>query len=104
MNLSELETPALLVDIDVMENNLRRLGDYCADHGLKLRPHTKTHKVPELAQMQIRSGATGITVAKVGEAEVMAAAGLDDLLIVYPLFGAAKWDRAAAVCFGMNNF
>jgi D-serine deaminase-like pyridoxal phosphate-dependent protein len=97
MKIWELETPALIVDTAVMERNLSRLGAYCAGHGLKLRPHTKTHKTPELAKLQLRHGATGITVAKVGEAEVMAAAGLDDILIVYPLVGRAKWDRVAVL-------
>jgi D-serine deaminase-like pyridoxal phosphate-dependent protein len=62
-----------------MERNLSRMGDYCRKHQLLLRPHTKTHKIPELAQRQIASGATGITVAKIGEAEVMLNAGVDDI-------------------------
>jgi D-serine deaminase-like pyridoxal phosphate-dependent protein len=93
MHPAELDTPSLVVDVEVMERNIRRLADYCAVHGLKLRPHTKTHKVPEIARMQVAHGAAGITVAKIGEAEVMADAGLNDILIVYPLFGEAKWDR-----------
>jgi D-serine deaminase-like pyridoxal phosphate-dependent protein len=93
MQPAELDTPALVVDIEVMERNIRRLADYCETHALKLRPHTKTHKVPEIARMQVAHGAAGITVAKIGEAEVMADAGLNDILIVYPLFGEAKWDR-----------
>jgi D-serine deaminase-like pyridoxal phosphate-dependent protein len=93
MHPAELDTPSLVVDIAAMERNIRRMADYCALHGLKLRPHTKTHKVPEIARMQMDHGAAGITVAKIGEAEVMAEAGLNDILIVYPLFGEAKWDR-----------
>ena len=87
MRIEELDTPALTVDLDIMERNLRSLSDYCRKHGLKLRPHTKTHKIPAIAKMQIASGCSGITVAKVGEAEVMASAGLEDILIAYPVVG-----------------
>lgn len=97
MRITELDTPAVLVDVDIMEGNLRRLGAYCAEHRLRLRPHTKTHKIPELARRQIEHGAVGITVAKLGEAEVMADAGLDNILIVYPLFGDSKWRRLTAL-------
>jgi D-serine deaminase-like pyridoxal phosphate-dependent protein len=93
MHPAELDTPSLVVDLEVMERNIRRLADYCAVHGLQLRPHAKTHKVPEIARMQMAQGAAGITVAKIGEAEVMADAGMRDILIVYPLYGQAKWDR-----------
>ena len=72
MNVGDLETPAVLIDLDVMERNLRRLATYCSKHRLDLRPHTKAHKIPELARRQVTLGAAGITVAKVGEAEVMA--------------------------------
>jgi D-serine deaminase-like pyridoxal phosphate-dependent protein len=95
MLISELDTPALVVDLDVMERNLSRMADYCREHNLRLRPHTKTHKIPELARKQIESGAGGITVAKLDEAEVMIAAGLDDLLIAYPIVGPTKTARLA---------
>jgi D-serine deaminase-like pyridoxal phosphate-dependent protein len=97
MKIHELETPALIVDLDRMEGNLQRMADYCHEHGLNLRPHTKTHKIPQLAQKQMDLGARGITVAKVGEAEVMSEEGLDDLLLAYPLFGDAKALRLGAV-------
>jgi D-serine deaminase-like pyridoxal phosphate-dependent protein len=90
MLVAELETPAVLVDLDVMERNLSRMGEYCRTHNLKLRPHTKSHKIPELAKQQIASGAQGITVAKIGEAEVMLNAGITDILIAYPLVGETK--------------
>ena len=93
MRIEELDTPALTVDLDVMERNLRSLSDYSRKHGLKLRPHTKTHKIPAIAKMQIASGCSGITVAKVGEAEVMANAGLEDILIAYPVVGLSKCER-----------
>jgi len=95
MRIEELDTPALTVDLDIMERNLRSLGDYCRMHSLKLRPHTKTHKIPAIAKMQIASGCSGITVAKVGEAEVMAGAGLEDILIAYPVVGLSKCERLA---------
>ncbi len=97
MKLSQLETPALVVDLDVMEQNLERMAGYCRTHQLALRPHSKTHKSPWLARRQLEWGACGITVAKIGEAEVMAAAGLDDLLLAYPVFGPRKARRLAEV-------
>ena len=97
MHISELETPAVVVDLDVMDQNLSRMADYCRQHQLLLRPHTKTHKIPELARRQIASGATGITVAKLGEAEVMLDAGIDDILIAYPIVGAGKAKRLATI-------
>jgi D-serine deaminase-like pyridoxal phosphate-dependent protein len=97
MFVSELDTPALVVDLDVMERNLSRMAQYCRDHDLRLRPHTKTHKVPELARKQIESGAAGITVAKLDEAEVMIDAGLNDLLIAYPIVGPTKTRRLAGL-------
>ncbi len=97
MTIGEIDTPAVLIDVDIMERNLRRLATYCEEHGLNLRPHTKTHKIPEIARRQMELGAVGITVAKVGEAEVMADAGLDDILIVYPILGELKLRRLVAL-------
>jgi D-serine deaminase-like pyridoxal phosphate-dependent protein len=75
MKISDLDTPAVLIDVEVMERNLRRMSDYRSTHSLKQRPHTKTHKIPELAHLQLKLGAAGITVAKSGEAEIMGDAG-----------------------------
>jgi D-serine deaminase-like pyridoxal phosphate-dependent protein len=97
VHFSDLDTPALLIDVDIMERNVCRLAEYCRQHSLQLRPHTKTHKIPELAQLQVGHGAAGITVAKVGEAEAMADAGLHDILIAYPLLGEKKLSRLAAL-------
>jgi D-serine deaminase-like pyridoxal phosphate-dependent protein len=97
MRISDLDTPALLLDTYVLSRNIDRMASYARNHGLRLRPHTKTHKIPAIARMQIKAGASGITVAKVGEAEIMAAAGLQDILVAYPLWGVAKLDRLAAV-------
>ena len=70
---------------------------YCDEHGLAFRPHIKTHKLPAIAHMQVRAGAVGITCQKLGEAEVMEAAGLRDILLTFPLVGAAKAERLAAL-------
>jgi D-serine deaminase-like pyridoxal phosphate-dependent protein len=93
MHVSELDTPALLIDLDIMERNLRRVAEYTKEHGLRLRPHTKTHKIPALGRMQLASGAVGLTVAKVGEAEVMMTAEPPDLLVAFPVVGQAKLKR-----------
>jgi D-serine deaminase-like pyridoxal phosphate-dependent protein len=85
-----------------MERNIRRLADYCAQHRIALWPHTKTHKSPEIARKQLAAGSPGITVAKVGEAEVMADAGLRDILIAYPCYGPQKWQRIAALAARTN--
>jgi D-serine deaminase-like pyridoxal phosphate-dependent protein len=69
----------------------------CREQGVGLRPHTKTHKTPEVARLQMERGAVGLTVAKVGEAEVMAEAGLNDILVAFPIFGAEKLRRLAAL-------
>ena len=97
MLLSELETPAVVVDLDVMDQNLSRMADYCRKHNLLLRPHTKSHKIPELAKRQLASGANGITVAKLGEAEVMLDAGITDILIAYPIVGNDKATHLATI-------
>jgi len=97
MKISELETPAVLVDLDVMERNLARVAGYAKDHSLRLRPHTKTHKSPAIARRQLALGAAGLTVAKVGEAEVMIHAAPEDLLVDYPLIGRRKLERLMAV-------
>jgi len=97
MRIDVLETPALLIDLDVMERNLRRAADYAKAHGLRLRPHTKTHKTPALAGRQLALGAVGLTVAKVGEAEVMAQADPPELLVAYPVLGESKLRRLAGV-------
>jgi D-serine deaminase-like pyridoxal phosphate-dependent protein len=93
VRVSDLDTPAILIDLDIMERNLQKLADYGRQHGLRVRPHTKTHKIPALARKQIGLGAAGLTVAKVGEAEVMLSAQPPDLLVAYPILGSRKLDR-----------
>jgi D-serine deaminase-like pyridoxal phosphate-dependent protein len=100
MRIEDLETPAIVVDAGVMQNNMQALSRYTREHRLALRPHTKTHKIPELARLQIASGASGLTVAKSGEAQVMADAGLDNILVHYPVFGTAKLGRLAQLALG----
>src|SRR5438067_957518 len=81
-NALDLDTPALYVDLDAMGRNIQLMQEQCRGWGVDLRPHVKTHKIPEIAQMQLDAGAIGITVAKVGEAEVLPG---DDVLVAYPL-------------------
>lgn len=97
MNITDLETPALVVDLDIMEANLRKVADYGRQHNLRLRPHTKTHKSPLLGRRQLALGAVGLTVAKVGEAEVMIKAEPPELLVAYPTIGARKLARLMEV-------
>jgi len=97
MHVSEIDTPALLVDLDIFERNLTRVAGYARENGLRLRPHTKTHKSVRLARWQIATGAAGLTVAKVSEAEIMLAAEPDDLLVAYPIVGHTKLARLTQV-------
>jgi D-serine deaminase-like pyridoxal phosphate-dependent protein len=88
-----LDTPALLVDLDVMESNIAYIARTCRENGVGWRPHTKAHKTPEIAHMQLAAGAIGITCAKLGEAEVMACAGIRNILIANQIVGEAKVRR-----------
>jgi D-serine deaminase-like pyridoxal phosphate-dependent protein len=82
MDAIELDTPALYVDLEALERNIDRMQQRCRAWKVDLRPHVKTHKIPEIARMQLEAGAIGITVAKVGEAEVLPG---DDVLVAYPV-------------------
>lgn len=93
MRVNELDTPALLIDREIMMDNIRRMQSYADKYGVSLRPHTKTHKMPKLARLQEAEGAKGIAVAKVGEAEVMAANGLKDIFIANEIVGEVKLSR-----------
>ncbi len=101
MHISDLDTPALIIDLDVFEQNLRKVQLYADRHGLRMRPHTKTHKSPDVARQQLALGAAGLTVAKVGEAEVLAGAlartAPFDLLVAFPVIGARKLERLVRV-------
>ena len=93
MNIYDLDTPTLLVDLDVLERNIANMADLARAGGKHLRPHTKTHKTPEIARMQLAAGARGLTVAKLGEAEVFADSGLDDLFVANQIVGPIKIER-----------
>src|ERR671928_1639209 len=93
----EYGTPSVVIDLDRVERNIQRVQAACEAAGVGNRPHIKTHKIPEIAQMQRDAGAFGITCQKIGEAEVMAEAGLDDILISYNLLGEDKMGRLAKV-------
>lgn len=91
--LDDLDTPVVVVDLDVLEANVRRMSERARETGVRLRPHAKTHKIPELGRLQLAAGAAGISLAKVGEAEVFADAGFDDVFLAYPVVGAEKARR-----------
>ena len=94
----ELDTPALLVDLDVMESNIARMARLFKDAGVNWRPHIKGIKIPAIAHRLLSAGAVGVTCGKLGEAEVMAAAGIRDLLIANQTVGQQKTARLAALC------
>ena len=94
----ELDTPTLCIDLNLMESNIRQMAELLRDHGKSWRPHAKCHKTPAVALKEIAAGAIGVTVAKVSEAEVMAAAGILDILIANMIVGQPKWERLAALC------
>ncbi len=92
---ADLETPVAVRDDDAMERNLRRMASLAVEAGVRLRPHAKTHKSPEVARRQLEQGASGLTVATLQEAEVFAAAGVRDLVVAHPPVGRAKLARLA---------
>jgi D-serine deaminase-like pyridoxal phosphate-dependent protein len=93
----EFGTPAVVIDLDRVERNIRRVQEICESRGVLNRPHIKTHKSPVLAKMQIAAGANGITCQKLGEAEIMADAGIENILVSYNLIGAARSGRLASL-------
>lgn len=94
----EIDTPAVLVDLDIVQSNIDRFQAHCDAHGLALRPHIKTHKLPALARRQIGAGAIGITCQKISEAEAMIAeGGIEDVLLTYNILGKAKLQRLRAL-------
>lgn len=93
MHELDLDTPALLLDVAVLERNIARMADFARQVGVHLRPHAKTHKSPMIAAKQLQAGAIGITCQKLGEAEVMAEAGIAGLLIANQIVGEIKIER-----------
>ncbi len=92
-----IDTPALLIDADRLRANVEAMAAAARDGGVALRPHAKTHKMVEVAALQLEAGAAGLTVAKLGEAEVFVDGGCEDVLIAYPLIGDTKLERLAAL-------
>ncbi|MHC1550780.1 D-TA family PLP-dependent enzyme [Phyllobacterium sp. K27] len=95
MKLNDIDTPAVLIDADRAEANLQKFQTYADNHSLTVRPHIKTHKLPRFAKRAVELGAIGITCQKLGEAEVMADAGLRDIFVPYNIIGKAKLERLA---------
>jgi D-serine deaminase-like pyridoxal phosphate-dependent protein len=91
--LKEVDTPALIIDLDLMEKNIAKMSNFLCGKGVSLRPHVKTHKTPILAHKQIAAGAIGVTCAKLGEAEVMVESGIKDILIANEIVGSQKIER-----------
>ena len=96
-SVDQLDTPALCVDLDAMEANIRELSAACREYGVAWRPHAKCHKSIDVGRKLIAAGASGLTCAKLGEAEVFAAAGIKDLLIANELVGPLKVARLVAL-------
>jgi D-serine deaminase-like pyridoxal phosphate-dependent protein len=94
---NDVDTPALLIDVDQLEANIHRYAEIAVQASIRLRPHIKTHKTLEIAEMQLRAGAGGITTAKLSEAAVFAAAGVNDIFVAYPVIGAEKAHHAAEI-------
>lgn len=95
LDAEALDTPAILVDLDIVDANIRDMANLAERNGFRLRPHIKTHKSVAMARRQIDAGATGICTATVTEAEVMIAGGIKDVMIAYPLVGRRKFERLA---------
>ncbi len=93
MDIADLETPVAVVDLDRLAANIHRLQGYLDEHGIANRPHIKTHKIPEIAWMQLRAGAVGVTCQKISEAEAMAAAGIQAIFLPYNIIGVPKLER-----------
>ena len=94
-SIYDLDTPITLIDLDRMENNIRGWQAHAEKCAVRFRAHIKTHKIPQIARLQVAAGARGIVCAKVSEAEPFAAAGIEDICIAYPVFGEMKWQRLA---------
>ena len=95
---TKLQTPALVIDLDVLERNIECMADFARKNGIALRPHAKTHKSVEIARRQVKAGAVGVCTATIGEAEVMVEAGIPGVLITNPAVGAGKIARVMALC------
>ena len=97
MLMSEIDTPALVIDLDAFEHNLRKMAEMAEEFDIRLRPHAKTHKSPIIARRQIELGAVGVCCQKVSEAEILVAGGVDDVLVSNQVVGWTKLLRVAAL-------
>src|SRR5689334_920002 len=93
LSKAELPTPALLVDLDAFEANLKKMAEHCKKAGIGFRPHAKTHKCPEIGRRQVVSGALGVCVATVPEAEAMVLGGIKGVLLTSPIVERGKIAR-----------
>lgn len=100
--LATVDTPALLLDLDALQHNIRTMASFFATRSCRLRPHFKSHKCTQIARMQMDAGAVGMTCAKLGEAEVLADAGIQDILIANEIVGPLKIERLVALCARAN--
>jgi D-serine deaminase-like pyridoxal phosphate-dependent protein len=98
--VGDLDTPSILCDLDRLEGNIAHWQAHMDRNQVRFRPHVKTHKIPDIARMQVAAGAQGIICAKPSEAEPFVAAGIDDVCIAYPVLGPQKWRRLAAMAAG----
>ena len=97
MAFADVDTPALVIDLDAFERNLKRMADFVGKSGVRLRAHAKTHKSPIIAAKQMELGAVGVCCQKVSEAEVLVEGGIGDVLVSNEVAGAGKLDRLAAL-------
>jgi D-serine deaminase-like pyridoxal phosphate-dependent protein len=97
MEIGDLDTPSLIVDLDTMERNMNRMVKFTRECGVTLRPHAKTHKVPEIAKMQLRAGSEGVCLQKTGEVEVFAANGINNIFLTNEVVAKEKLERLAVV-------
>ena len=95
--VDDLETPSVLIDLDIMDRNIATMQARCDELGIQFRPHIKTHKIPDIARRQLEAGAVGIACQKVSEAEVFLAAGFRDIQIPYNIVGRRKTRRLASL-------
>lgn len=95
--VAQLDTPSVVLDLDAVDRNIARMQSYCDRYSIDLRPHVKTHKMVGLARAQVQAGAVGIACQTLGEAELMIAAGLDDVTVTFPIVGEVKVRRLSAL-------
>ncbi|MEX0693273.1 MAG: DSD1 family PLP-dependent enzyme [Rhodospirillales bacterium] len=96
-DLQDVDTPALLIDLDAFESNIEAMAKTVRAHGVRLRAHSKTHKCPEIARRQVAAGAIGVCCQKVGEAEAMVRGGIENVMVTNQIWGASKLERLAAL-------